>query len=123
MSIGRVLVVDDEPQVAAMLNDVLTTLGYAVQVAETGADALCAVPEFKPDVVLLDMALPGIPGEIVLDRLHTADARLPVVMLTGNQDPELARYVLARGAFDYVAKPFSLVRLREVLEAAFAYRG
>jgi DNA-binding response OmpR family regulator len=118
----RVLVVEDEPQVAAMLNDVLTTLGYAVQLAETGADALQAVPEFKPDVVLLDMALPGIPGEIVLDRLHTSDAHLPVIMLTGNQDPELARYVLERGAFDYIAKPFSLVRLREVLEAALVFR-
>jgi DNA-binding response OmpR family regulator len=119
----RVLVVDDEPQIAAMLNHVLTTLGYVVLVAETGADALRIVPGFCPDVVLLDMALPGIPGEIVLDCLHAADARLPVVMLTGNQDPELTRYVLARGAFDYIAKPFSLARLREVLEAALVYRG
>ena len=43
-------------------------------------------------------------------------------MLTGNQDPELARYVRARGAFDYIAKPFSLARLREVVEAALAFR-
>jgi CheY-like chemotaxis protein len=57
-----------------MLNNVLTTLGYVVLVAETGADALRIVPGFRPDVVLLDMSLPGIPGEIVLDCLHAADA-------------------------------------------------
>jgi DNA-binding NtrC family response regulator len=120
--VGRVLVIDDEPQIASMLNDILTTLGYTVQVAETGANALRIVTEFRPEAVLLDIALPGIPDEIVLDCLHAADAHLPVIMLTGNQDPELARYVLARGAFDYIAKPFSLARLRKVLEAAVASR-
>jgi DNA-binding NtrC family response regulator len=123
MSVRRVLVVDDEPQVAAMLNDAVTTLGHAVHVAATGADALVAAPEFKPDVVLLDLALPGIRGEVVLDRLHAADPQLPVIMLTGNQDLDLARDVLKRGAFDYIAKPFSLVRLREALEAALTARG
>jgi hypothetical protein len=63
-----------------MLNAVLKTLGYSVQVAETGADGLRIVPGFRPDVVLLGMALPGIPGEIVLDCLHAADARLPVCL-------------------------------------------
>jgi DNA-binding NtrC family response regulator len=119
---GRVLVVDDEPQVAAMLNDALTSRGYTVQVAETGVDALRLVPEFCPDVVLLDLALPGIRGEIVLDRLHAADAGLPIVMLTGNQDLELARQTLVRGAFDYIAKPFPLTRLYKTLDAALAPR-
>src|SRR5262245_50060528 len=118
----RVLVVDDEPQIAAMLNDVLTTLGYAVQVAGTGPDALRAVPEFWPDVVLLDMALPGIPGELVLDCLHASDAHLPIIMMTGNSDPELARTVVARGAFDCIAKPFNLTRLRLVVKAALAFQ-
>jgi CheY-like chemotaxis protein len=58
----RVLVVDDEPPVAAMLNDVPTTWGYAVQVAATGPDAISVVPGFRPDVVHLDMALPRIPA-------------------------------------------------------------
>jgi DNA-binding response OmpR family regulator len=105
--LGRVLVVDDEPQVAEMLNNVLRTLGYTVRLAETGADALRIITEFKLDVVLLDMALPGIPGEIVLDCVHAADSQLPVIMLTGNVDPGLERYVIARGAFDYIAKPLA----------------
>jgi DNA-binding response OmpR family regulator len=121
--IGRVLIVDDEPQVAAMLKDVLTMLGHTAQVVGTGPDALRAVPEFQPDVVLLDMTLPGLPGEVVLERLLDAHPRLPVIMLTGNTDPERARQVLLRGAFDYVAKPFNLSRLRQVLEAALASQG
>jgi CheY-like chemotaxis protein len=82
---GRVLVVDDEPQVAAMLNAVLKTLGYSVQVAETGADGLRIVPGFRPDVVLLDMALPGIPGEIVVpvtNLIRAAEPNLPVTVVS-----------------------------------------
>jgi DNA-binding NtrC family response regulator len=118
----RVLVVDDEPQVTAMLNDALTTWGYAVQVAGTGPDAIQAVPLFMPDVVLLDMALPGIPGELVLDCLLAADARLPIVVMTGQGNPDLAASVHARGAYDFVAKPFDMTRLRLVVQAALAFR-
>jgi two-component system, NtrC family, C4-dicarboxylate transport response regulator DctD len=67
--------------------------------------------------------LPDIPDEIVLEQLSRADPRLPVVMITGNTDAELARRTLAQGAFDYVEKPFSLTRLEQMLEAALAYRG
>jgi DNA-binding response OmpR family regulator len=119
----RVLVVDDEPQVAAMLNDVLTTLGYAVRVAGTGRDGISLVPEFRPDVVLLDLALPDLPGDLVLECLRASDPHIPVVMVTGNTDPALARYTLARGAFDYVEKRFVVRRLAHVLEAALAHRG
>ena len=119
---GRVLVVDDEPQVGAMLTEALTVRGYTVQVAETGPDALRLVPEFRPDVVLLDLTLPGIRGEIVLDRLHATDAGLPIVMVTGNLDLDMARRTLVRGAFDYIAKPFELAQLYKTVEAALATR-
>ena len=117
----RVLVVDDEPQVAAMLTDVLTALGYTVQVAGTGPDAIRAVPEFWPDVVLLDMVLPGIPGELVLDCLRASDPYLPIIMMTRGGDPDLPRTVRARGAYDFIAKPFDIARLRLVVKAALAF--
>jgi CheY-like chemotaxis protein len=122
-SVGRILIVDDEPPVAGLLRDIVETLGWVAQVVETGPDALRVAPEFKPDVVLLDMTLPELRGEVVLERLHATDPHLPVVMVTGNTDPDLARQTLAQGAFDYLVKPFNLARLRQVLEAAFAYRG
>jgi two-component system OmpR family response regulator len=57
--------------------------GYAVEVVGTGLDALRVAPGFRPDVVLLDLALPVIPGELVLDCLHAGDARLPIVVISG----------------------------------------
>jgi DNA-binding response OmpR family regulator len=119
----RVLVVDDEPQVAAMLSDVLTSLGYAVRVAGTGRDGISLVPEFRPDVVLLDLALPDLPGDLVLECLRASDPHIPVVIVTANTDPALGRYTLARGAFDYVEKRFAVRRLAHVVEAALAPRG
>jgi DNA-binding NtrC family response regulator len=118
----RVLVVDDEPPVAAVLKFFLTAWGYTVEVAGTGPDAIRVVPGFVPDVVLLDMALPGIPGELVLDCLHAADAHLPIIIMTGNGDPELPRTVRARGAYDFIAKPFDMTRLRLVVKAALAFQ-
>lgn len=120
--LGRVLVVEDEPQVAAMLNDVLTTWGYFVLIAGTGAQALRVVPSFGPDVVLLNLALPEVPGELVLDCLHAAVAHLPIIVITGKREPDLASSVCARGAYDFIAKPFDMTRLRLVVKAALAFR-
>ena len=121
--IVRVLVVEDERDVAAVLHDALVDLGYTVGLAEGGAAALAIVPAFRPDVVLLDLAMPEMPGEVVLERLREADPALPVIIVTGNPDIERARSTLAQGAFDYVAKPFDLERLAHVLAAAVVYRG
>jgi len=118
----RVLVVDDEPQVASMIEDVLVTLGYVVQVAGNGPDALGVLADFRPDVVLLDLGLPQMPGDVVLERLHSIDPHLPVIVATGNTDVDLARRMLAQGAFDYIGKPFDLTTLSRVVGAAAAYR-
>ena len=122
-SIARVLVVEDERDVAAVLHDALIDLGYAVRLAEDGAAALAIVPTYRPDVVLLDLALPELAGDVVLERLHETDPALPVIVVTGNADVERARSTLAAGAFDYLAKPFDLEALARVLAAAVVYRG
>jgi len=121
--IARVLVVEDERHVAEVLHDALIDLGYAVRLASDGAAALAIVPTFHPDVVLLDLTIPELPGDVVLGRLREADPGLPIVVVTGNADVERARSTLAAGAFDYVAKPFDLEHLARVLAAALAYRG
>jgi two-component system OmpR family response regulator len=118
LSPARVLVVEDEAEVAAVLCDALNDLGYAVALAVDGTEALRLVPLYRPDVVLLDLALPNMPGDIVLGQLPLADPNLPVIIVTGNADIELAR-----GAFDYVAKPFDLEILARILAAALVYRG
>jgi DNA-binding NtrC family response regulator len=119
----RVLVVEDERHVAAVLHDALIDFGYEVRLASDGASALAIAPTYRPDVVLLDLAMPEIPGDVVLARLKAADPELPVIVVTGNTDTERARATLASGAFDYVAKPFDLDNLARVLAAAVVYRG
>jgi DNA-binding response OmpR family regulator len=122
MPLGRVLVVDDDPRVAATLRDALVDFGYTVKMAASGREALGLMSVFQPDVVLLDIAMPGMSGVEVLDRLHREHSRVPVVMVTANQDEAAAREMLARGAFDYVPKPFDLGVLERVVAAAVAYR-
>jgi CheY-like chemotaxis protein len=119
-SLGRVLVVDDEPRVGATLRDVLVELGYTVKLAVRGAEALKLVPVFEPDVVLLDLRMPEMSGVEVLEHLRRDRPTLRVIILTGNEDVELARVTLRAGAFDYLSKPCSIDVLARVVAAAVA---
>ena len=118
VSLGRVLVVDDETQVASVLRDSLLAFGYEVHVATTGREALSIVSEYRPAVVLLDLKLPDLPGQSVLDAFRREAATVPIVVVTGNRDAEVARALLQSGAFDYLAKPFLLTTLEQVVAAA-----
>jgi DNA-binding response OmpR family regulator len=122
MSLGRVLIVDDEPQVGAMLRDALVGFGYIVKTAVSGREALGLMPVFQPDVVLLDVMMPGMSGVEVLEQLHREHPRVPVVMVTANRDERAARRMLIRGAFDYLPKPFELGVLERIVGAAVASR-
>jgi CheY-like chemotaxis protein len=121
-SLGRVLVVEDEPRVGAMLRDVLVELGYIVKLAAGGAEALQLVPVFEPDVVLLDLMMPEMSGVEVLDHLRRERPTLRVVIMSGNEDVEVARATLRDGAFDYLGKPFKIEVLARVVAAAVALR-
>jgi DNA-binding NtrC family response regulator len=123
VAVARVLVVEDDMNVASMLRELLSTLGYAAQIAETGSAAFRLLPQFEPDVVLLDLTLPEMPGEAVLDQLLRTHPHVPVIVMTGNLDPDLAHRVRTRGAFDHVVKPFNLTRLAGLLETALTNRG
>jgi two-component system, OmpR family, response regulator len=89
--LGRVLVVDDEPLVAELLRDALTDFGYEVATAATARDALTMALLYRPDVVLLDLVMPGMSGEVALERFQLFDPTLPIVVVSGNQDEDLAR--------------------------------
>jgi two-component system, OmpR family, response regulator MprA len=121
-SLGRVLVVDDDPEVGLVLHDSLAEVGYNVRVAVNGAEALALLESYRPDVVLLDIQMPGLPGDAVLEEIKRREPALPVIMVTANRDEELARNVLA-AAFDYIPKPFDLAVLERVVTAAVAAHG
>jgi two-component system, NtrC family, nitrogen regulation response regulator NtrX len=120
--LARVLVVDDELQMLAMVTEVLTLAGYEVVTAATASEAFVVVAGLAPDVILLDIAMPGIDGLTTLQRLRELTPNVPVVMLTGNTDEEVGRTALRWGAFDYVRKPFSAARLEKVVAAAIGHR-
>ena len=120
--LGRVLAVDDDAGVGATVRDVLSDFGYTVRTASGGNEALTLMSTFEPDVVLLDVMMPGMSGDEILDRLHADYPGLPVVMVTAIEDAERARALLYRGAFDFIRKPFDLTVLERVVEAAMMSR-
>lgn len=122
-SMGCLLIVDDEASVREVLSEYFVGQGYQVETAASGPQALDAVRRHRPDLVLLDVRMPGLDGVEVLRRLRELDARLPVVMVTANEDVALARSMLGIGAFDYVAKPFDFHYLDRVVAAALVQAG
>jgi DNA-binding NtrC family response regulator len=121
MSPARVLAVDDDPRFLAMLTEVLRFLGYEVVTAENAGDAFMLVAVAAPDVVLLDVGMPGVDGVTALRRIRTRHPELPVIICSANVD--IARDTLKRDAFDYVAKPLDFEHLAHVVEAAVAHRA
>src|SRR3954451_9737291 len=102
---SRVLVVDDDPALAEMLTIVLRGEGFDTAVVADGTRALPAVRELRPDVVLLDLMLPGMNG-IDVCRAIRSESGVPIVMLTAKSDTVDIVLGLESGADDYVVKPF-----------------
>jgi CheY-like chemotaxis protein len=119
---GRVLVVDDNPEVRAMLEDVLTSLGYATRTAGDGATAVRAVLNEAPDVVLLDVYMPGLSGVGALPTIVALAPNAKVIMISGAANEDVLKRSLAFGAHDYVTKPFEISSLSRSIETALAMR-
>ena len=114
---SRVLVVEDEPALARGLGDHFRDEGYEVRVIGRGDQAVPAVHDFRPQLVVLDILLPGRSGLDVLRELRAAGDRVPVLMLTAKGEVVDRVVGLELGADDYLAKPFAL---RELLARARA---
>ena len=108
MSAGKILVVDDEPEVRLVLTEFLESRGYEVTAASSGAEAISLVDVVKPHVVLLDVTMPEMDGMETLKRLAAANPGLPIIMVTANADVDVTSRLLAMGAADYIPKPFDL---------------
>ncbi len=116
---ARILVVDDEPNIADLLTTALRFVGFEVRSASTGREALVTAAAWSPELVLLDVMLPDLDGFEVCRRLRADGDRVPVIFLTARDATEDRVHGLTIGGDDYVPKPFSLeevvARVRTVL--------
>ena len=120
----RILVIDDDSAVTSLLKRGLSYEGFAVETASSGREGLACAREHPPDLLILDVTMPGLSGFEVLEQLRAADEELPVLMLTARDAPADQVRGLESGADDYVVKPFtfevllarvhSLLRRRQV---------
>ena len=115
---ARVLIVDDEPEILRLVFDYLVAAGFSVDSARSGEDALLRARHNQPDLVVLDLGLPGIDGLDVTRSLRRA-SDVPIIMLTARDDETDKLVGLELGADDYVTKPFSprelVARVKAVL--------
>jgi two-component system response regulator MprA len=122
----RILVVDDDPEIVSFLKRGLTFEGYSVETAGDGAEALAKIREREPDLVILDVMMPGIDGIEVARRLRQASA-IPILMLTAKGTVADRVAGLDSGADDYLVKPFAfdelLARMRSLLRRTQTVEG
>ncbi len=119
MAPQRILIVEDDPAIAAFVQTALEREGFEPEIAETGEKALARAEATPPDLVLLDLMLPGLDGLQVCQALRRRAAYIPIIMLTAKDDDVDKIVGLEIGADDYITKPFKtrelIARVRAVL--------
>ena len=116
-TLKRLLVIDDDAKIVALFADFFGDR-YEVETAMNGVQGLTAMLERRPDLVLLDISMPGVSGIQVLRDIKNIDHRIPVIMVTGNNDIAAAEDALKHGAFAYLPKPFQLQYVAHLVAAA-----
>lgn len=121
---GKVLVVDDEQDNVDLVERALTFTGYEVAKAKSGLEALALIPEFDPDVVILDVMMPGMSGIDVLNKIKKTYPDPPaIIIFTIRDDIKEINDGLKAGAFSYLVKPSTIEKLLGAVQAALAARG
>ena len=118
----RILVVDDEPELLEIIREHFQGR-YEVDTALSGASAIERFVRNRPDMVFLDVNMPGVDGLTVLKLLREADPKIPVIIVTANAQNQVAADCLAHGAFSYVPKPFNLKYMDHMAAVAVEQSG
>ena len=112
---SRLLIVDDDPDIPAVVERFARKLGYDVTYNGSGRAALAALSDLKPDVALVDLQMPELSGIDVLKAIRTAEPECQVILMTGNSTVETAIEAVKAGALDYLSKPLDFDRLSKLL--------
>ena len=119
-STTRVLIVDDDRDISSLLSALMNKEGLSSMMAHDGGTALRMVPVERPDMLLVDVKMPGIDGMEVLKRVKETNPHLPVVLITAYAEVPASVAAMRAGAFDYLAKPFDHSEVVRVVRAALA---
>ena len=119
MAHTKVLLVDDEKEFASALAERLQLRNYNVQAAANALEALGIVHSFRPDVVLLDLKIPGMDGIETLRAIKKFDSAIEVIMLTGHGDVQSVENGMKNGAFEYIMKPVDISELTVKINKAW----
>ena len=115
-----ILIIDDDREIAAMLNGVLQNNGYRVFLAQNGVEGQRQIESLKPDLVITDMMMPRMGGFPVLEFLKTLETPPAVIMITANEGGRHKAYAEMLGVADYLRKPFPMEVLLESVRRIFA---
>jgi DNA-binding response OmpR family regulator len=116
-TVNRVLVVDDDPDIAEAIRYALINRGYEVLIARDGNQGLALAERENPDLIILDMMMPKRSGFLVLERLRRSPSfRVRVIMITANEGARHKAYAEKLGVDDYIRKPFAMDRLMESVD-------
>ncbi|MCW8875067.1 MAG: response regulator, partial [Gammaproteobacteria bacterium] len=118
----QVLLIDDELIALTNLTTVLEREGYRVTACKTGEEGVAALQSTAFDLVLTDLRMPGIDGIDVLRHIRETMPEVPVIMITGHATLDSAVDAMKAGAYHYIAKPFRLAEVREVVRGALELR-
>lgn len=118
-----ILIVEDDNEINHMLTELLQCSGYTTQPAYAGTEALLYLEKRKPSAVILDLMLPGMTGEELLEKIKMIDRNIPVIVASAKEDVRTRVEMLRAGADDYVVKPFDTEELLARLEVALRRSG
>jgi len=117
---AKILVVDDEEDVRKLLSRFFVAKAYQVLTSETAEKAIAILENEQVDAVLLDINLPATNGLEALRKIRASWPELPVLMISGQQEEDVAKATLEEGAFDYVVKPFNFDYLERTIHLKLA---
>ena len=120
---GTILVIDDEPDICELFEQVLGTEGYTVLSAHNGLEGVACNTEKNPDVIILDLKMPKMDGIETLKAIRKTDPEVTVIILTGYGSAKTIRDALDLNVYEYISKPFENDTIRRVVGEALTSRS
>ena len=113
---SKILVVDDEPSICWGLSRLAEGLGHQVEVASSAEQGLTLAADFRPELIVLDVRLPGVDGLTAMKLFRRLNEQTPIIVITAFGDLKTAVTAVEQGAFEYILKPFDPTELEHVIE-------